>query len=85
MDKVKFLPVKSDVVFRLFFADEKNVDFLTGFLKSVLQLPEDEYKEIEIADPYLLPDYIGDKLAVIDVKLHTTICILRCGSESRIF
>jgi len=71
MDRKKILPVKSDIVFRLFFADERNVDFLIDFLKSVLQLPDDDYNEIEIADPYLLPEYVGDKLAIIDIKLHT--------------
>ena len=66
-----FLPVKYDVIFRLFFADERNEDELTAFLKSVLRLPEDEYESIEIADPHLLPDYADDKYAVIDIKLHT--------------
>ncbi|MCL2089093.1 MAG: Rpn family recombination-promoting nuclease/putative transposase [Oscillospiraceae bacterium] len=67
----QFLPVKSDVIFRLFFADERNQDSLVGFLKSVLKLPEDDYNEIEIADPHLLREYEGDKLAIIDVKLKT--------------
>jgi len=71
MDKVKILPVKSDIVFRLFFADERNLEYLTSFLKSVLRLPDDDYDKIEITDPNLLPEYIGDKLAVIDVKLRT--------------
>ena len=71
MNERKILPVKSVVIFRMFFADERNVDLLTGFLKSVLRLPEDEYSEIVIADPYLVPEYAGDKLAIIDVKLHT--------------
>jgi len=39
MSERKILPVKSDVIFRMFFADERNVDLLTGFLKSVLRLP----------------------------------------------
>ena len=71
MDKAKILPVKSDIVFRMFFADERNIELLTSFLKSVLQLPDDDYGEITIADPYLHPDYIGDKYAVIDIKLRT--------------
>ena len=71
MAERKILPVKSDVIFRLFFGDERNTDFLVGFLKSVLLLPDDEYSKIEIADPLLLPEYVGDKLAIIDVKLHT--------------
>jgi len=65
------LPVKYDVVFRLFFADERNAEDLKNLLKSILSLPEDDYNEIEIADPHLLPDYVGDKLAVIDIKLYT--------------
>jgi predicted transposase/invertase (TIGR01784 family) len=65
------LPVKSDVVFRLFFADERNVEFLIGFLKSVLQLSADDYEQIEILDPHLLREYAGDKLGIIDVKLRT--------------
>ena len=65
------MPIKSDVVFRLFFADERNVESLIGFLKSVLRLPEDDYNEIEIADPHLLREFDGDKLAVIDIKLKT--------------
>jgi predicted transposase/invertase (TIGR01784 family) len=71
MDYKEFLPVKSDIVFRLFFADERNEESLIGFLKAVLELPEDDYNEIEIVDPHLLREFDGDKLAVIDVKLKT--------------
>ena len=73
MEKGDILPVKikNDAIFRLFFADERNEESLIGFLKSVLNLPEEDYDEIEIADPHLLPEFVGDKLAIIDVKLHT--------------
>ena len=71
MDKKKFLPVKSDIIFHLFFADERNEEFLISFLKSVLRLPEDDYNEIVIADPHLLREFDGDKLGIIDVKLYT--------------
>ena len=50
------LSVKYDVIFRLFFADERNAEDLTSFLKSVLDLPADEYAEMEILDPHLLPE-----------------------------
>lgn len=71
MDDKKILPVKSDIVFRLFFADERNEEFLTDFLKSVLRLPEEDYNEIEIIDPHLLREFDGDKLGIIDVKIRT--------------
>ena len=44
-NKKPLLSVKSDVIFRLFFADERNVESLIGFLKSVIRLPEDDYNE----------------------------------------
>ena len=69
------MPVKNDAVFRLFFGDERNVEFLESFLKSVLKLPETEYEALEIVDPHLLRESLRegalDKLAVIDVKLKT--------------
>jgi len=71
MNNKTFLPIKSDIIFRLFFADERHEEFLIYFLKSVLRLPEDDYNEIEIADPHLLREYDGDKLGIIDVKLYT--------------
>ena len=70
-DKRALLPVKYDVIFRLFFADERNAEDLINLLKSILNLPDEDYRDIEIADPYLLPDYVGDKQAVIDIKLRT--------------
>ena len=69
--KRSFIPVKNNVVFKMFFADERNIDLLTDFLKSVLKIPEEEYDHLEIADPHLLPDYNDDKLTIVDVKLYT--------------
>ena len=71
MNNRAFLPVKSDVVFRLFYADERNKEFMISLLKSMLRLPEEDYHEIEIADPHLLREFEEDKLAIIDVKLYT--------------
>jgi len=71
MNNKAFIPVKSDVVFRLFYADERNEEFLVSLLKSMLKLPEDDYHRIEIADPHLLREFPTDKLAIIDVKLYT--------------
>ncbi len=61
----------SSINFRMFFADERNKEDLIGLLKAVLEIPEDDYDEIEIADPHLLPEYVEDKYSIIDVKLHT--------------
>jgi predicted transposase/invertase (TIGR01784 family) len=66
-----FLPVKNDIVFHMFFTDEKNKDSLIAFLKAILVLPDDDYEVIEISDPHLLRDYNEDKLGIVDVKLRT--------------
>ena len=65
------LPVKNDIIFKLFFADERNIEFLTDFLKSALSIPADEYDKITIVDPHLIREHKTDKLGIIDVKLKT--------------
>ena len=65
------LSPRSDLVFKLIFGDQRNVDILTAFLKSVLDLPEDEYDRLTIVDPHLKPDFNGDKSGILDIKIHT--------------
>ncbi|MDR1663557.1 MAG: Rpn family recombination-promoting nuclease/putative transposase [Clostridiales bacterium] len=69
MSDVTILSPKSDIIFKLFFSDERNIDLLRDFLKSVINLPEDDYNEITILDPHLLRDRPGDKMGILDVKL----------------
>lgn len=71
IDIPKILSAKHDIVFRQFFADERNLEDLAEFLKAVLRLPDDEYEKIEIVDPNMLPDYSKSKYSVVDVKLYT--------------
>ena len=71
MQKRTILPIKSDVIFRLFYADERNQEFLISLLKSILRLPDEDYNRIDIADPHLLREFDGDKLGIIDIKLYT--------------
>jgi len=65
------LPVKRDIIFKIFFADERNIEFLTDFLKSALTIPTEEYDEVVIVDPHLIREHSTDKLGIIDVKLKT--------------
>jgi len=65
------LPVKRDIIFKIFFADERNIEFLTDFLKSALPIPAEEYDEVVIVDPHLIREHPTDKLGIIDVKLKT--------------
>ncbi|MCL2054637.1 MAG: Rpn family recombination-promoting nuclease/putative transposase [Oscillospiraceae bacterium] len=69
--KTFLISVKNDIGFRLFFADERNIEFLQGLLKSILKLDDGEYEVIEILDPHLLREFHGDKLGIVDVKVKT--------------
>ena len=37
----------------------------------MLDIPDDEYDQLTIVDPYLKKEYEDDKYAILDVKLHT--------------
>jgi predicted transposase/invertase (TIGR01784 family) len=69
--KKPLLPVKSDFVFKIIFGDQRNVDVLAAFLKSVLDIPDDEYDKLTIIDPHIKKESEDDKYGILDVKLHT--------------
>ena len=71
MAERKFLPVKNDIVFHMFFTDFKNKDSLIAFLKAILILPDDDYEDIDVTDPHLIREFSEDKLGIVDVKLKT--------------
>ena len=67
----KYLPPKSDFIFKKIFGDPKNVDILTAFLKSTLDIPHDEYETITLVDTHLPQESKRDKLGILDVKVRT--------------
>lgn len=67
----KILSPKIDVVFKLLFGDKRNIEILTDFLESVLDLPETEYESIVIEDTHLKRETVDDKSGIVDVKVLT--------------
>jgi predicted transposase/invertase (TIGR01784 family) len=65
------LPPKSNTVFQLLFGDPRNIELLADFLKAVLDMPEDEYRDIVIVNPYLTREYPDRKLGVVDLRVTT--------------
>jgi len=65
----KILSPKLDLIFKLLFGSEGSIEILTDFLLSVLKLSPSEYDKIAIANPFLLQEYKGGKLGILDVKL----------------
>jgi predicted transposase/invertase (TIGR01784 family) len=68
----RLLPLKSDVIFKMVFGDDRNKSILRAFLTAVLDLPEEEYADIKILDPHLKGDSPDEKLAILDVQVKTT-------------
>ena len=66
----KPLSPTNDFVFKRIFGENHSI--LEDFLGSVLDLPTDEYKGLEIVDPSLDQEYSWDKHGVLDVKIHTS-------------
>ena len=69
--KILLLPVTSDFIFKLIFGDQRNIDILAAFLKSVLDIPDEEYDRLVIVDPHIKKESADDKYGILDVKLHT--------------
>jgi predicted transposase/invertase (TIGR01784 family) len=63
------LPPVNDWVFKLLFGDERNKRLLTGFLKSFVDLPEEEF-ELTLLDPHVRPETEDGKPGILDVKVR---------------
>jgi len=66
------LSARSDYIFKLIFADERNINCLKDFLQAVLCLDDKEFAGIKITDPFLQKESADDKMGILDVKLETT-------------
>ncbi|MDR1542180.1 MAG: Rpn family recombination-promoting nuclease/putative transposase [Clostridiales bacterium] len=62
---------KSDFIFKLLFGDEFNNEILASLLKSILDLPDEEFQVKACVDPIFLKEYQDDKFASLEVKLTT--------------
>jgi predicted transposase/invertase (TIGR01784 family) len=65
------LPPKSNTVFQMLFGDPRNIELLADFLKAVLDVPDDEYQNIVIVNPYLPREYPEKKLGIVDLRVTT--------------
>jgi predicted transposase/invertase (TIGR01784 family) len=65
-----FLSPRNDIIFKMLFGDERDIDLLTDFLQSALNLPAEDYEEVILVDPHLSRETLGDKLGILDVKVR---------------
>jgi predicted transposase/invertase (TIGR01784 family) len=69
-DSPRLLPLKNDLVFKLVFGDHRYIETIRAFLTAALDIPADEYEELEIIDPHLERDSPDDKLGILDVRVQ---------------
>jgi predicted transposase/invertase (TIGR01784 family) len=67
----KLYGATNDYMFKRVFGDERNKDILTAFLKTVLDIPAEDYQEIQIQDSLLKVEKFGDKVGILDIKIKT--------------
>jgi predicted transposase/invertase (TIGR01784 family) len=67
-----FMAPRYDVVFKMLFGDPEHTDVTVAFLKTVVDLPDEEFERIEIVDPSVRADDPGNKQPVVDVRLTTS-------------
>jgi predicted transposase/invertase (TIGR01784 family) len=65
------LSPKDDFVFQRLFGDQNHMDIVIDFLKSFVDLPDEDYVEITISDPRVVPAVKEGKTCILDIKLRT--------------
>jgi predicted transposase/invertase (TIGR01784 family) len=61
----------TDYAFSLLFGDQRNIEVLEGFLKTILDIPPEEYDSLTIMSPFLKRLFGRDKLGIVDVRVTT--------------
>jgi len=61
----------SDFVFARIFGEQRNIDNTKAFLKTLLDIPADDYDELTVDNPILGKLFKHGKTPVVDLKLKT--------------
>jgi predicted transposase/invertase (TIGR01784 family) len=70
--KTKLISPLNDFVVKCIYGDQKNIGNTEGFLKTVLDLPPEEYGGLTMIDPFLKRWRKKDKQSIVDIRLATT-------------
>jgi len=66
---MKFVDIKNDIAFRKIFGNDNKKEILISFLNAVLELPKGKLiKDIQIKNPYQLPEIKDLKSSILDVR-----------------
>ena len=63
------LSPKLDIVFKMLFGNEKNKDILKAFLSDMLDIPEEEMRDIKVKNPEIEPESVYEKFYRLDLNI----------------
>ncbi|MDR2596993.1 MAG: Rpn family recombination-promoting nuclease/putative transposase [Treponema sp.] len=69
--KEKMISPLYDYAFSEIFGNQKNIDITRNFLKTLIDIPEDEYDKLTVVSPKLRRVFKTEKSGVVDLKLST--------------
>jgi len=69
--KEEIISPLSDFAFAQIFGNQRNIGNTRAFLKTLLDIPEDDYDSLTVDNPILGKFFRQGKTAVVDLKLHT--------------
>jgi len=67
----EFISPLYDFVFAEIFGNQRNIDNTRAFLKTLLDIPEDDYARLTVENSILKRFFRQDKMGIVDLKLST--------------
>lgn len=64
------IKAKLDIIFKKMFSEKENEDMLHDLLASMLSVPYESIKNIEVLNPDILPETVSGKFSRMDIKLQ---------------
>ena len=69
--KYNFVSPLYDYVFSEIFGNQRNIENTKAFLKTLLDIPADDYNKLTVVNPILKKFFRSQKTGVVDLKLTT--------------
>jgi predicted transposase/invertase (TIGR01784 family) len=66
-----FVSPLNDYVFKSIYGEQKNIENTRGLLKTILEIPPEDYQQLTVVDPFLTRRWKKDKQGIVDLRLST--------------
>ncbi|MDR2542184.1 MAG: Rpn family recombination-promoting nuclease/putative transposase [Treponema sp.] len=66
-----FISPLEDFAFKQIFGEQQNIDITRAFLKTLLDIPENEFEKLTVVNPTIGKIFKRGKAGIVDIKLTT--------------